>query len=116
MNGLPDIVATRRDGERSEIDIIVPLDSQWFDGHFPSHPILPGVVQVGWAVHFAALMHGVDAAVQTLEQIKFKRPIEPGARLVLHLKPSEDGGKLRYDYRDGDTSCSSGTLVFGMAA
>lgn len=116
MNGLPDVVTTRRDGGCSEVEIVVPADSAWFEGHFPSHPILPGVVQIGWAVHFAALMHDFDSAVRILEQIKFKRPIGPGACLVLRLEPSADRGKLRYDYRDGDASCSSGTLVFGTAA
>lgn len=111
MNGLPVIVATRHDAARSEVEIVVPADCRWFEGHFSAYPILPGVVHIGWAIHFAAELRGFNANIRTLEQVKFKRPILPDARLILHLAPSADGRKLRYDYRDADTSYSSGTLV-----
>jgi 3-hydroxymyristoyl/3-hydroxydecanoyl-(acyl carrier protein) dehydratase len=116
MNGLPVIVARRADGTHSELDLLVAADNPWFDGHFPGNPILPGVVQIGWAVHFACELHGFKPGLTALEQVKFKRPILPGARLTLHLKAGGDGRKLRYEYRDADASYSSGTLNFGGAA
>jgi 3-hydroxymyristoyl/3-hydroxydecanoyl-(acyl carrier protein) dehydratase len=116
MNGLPVIIARRRDGAHSELDLLVAADNPWFDGHFPGKPILPGVVQIGWALHFARELHGFDPAVPALEQIKFKRPILPGAQLTLHLMAGADGRKLRYEYRDATASYSSGTLKSGAAA
>ncbi|MGB9429025.1 MAG: thioester dehydrase [Gammaproteobacteria bacterium] len=116
MNSLPVIVARRHDAIHSELDIVVSADNPWFDGHFPGQPILPGVVQIGWAVHFACELHGFDAYVTTLEQIKFRRPILPGAQLTLHLMPEASTRKLRYEYRDAELRYSSGTLQFGTAA
>jgi 3-hydroxymyristoyl/3-hydroxydecanoyl-(acyl carrier protein) dehydratase len=113
VNALPEIVATRHESAWSETDIIVPIDCAWFAGHFPHRPILPGVVQIGWAVHFAAALHRRDAPVRALERIKFKRPVLPGARLVLGLTLGPGGHKLHYEYRDAHTSYSSGTLNFG---
>lgn len=115
MNGLPVVVAQRRDSAHSELDLVVAPDSPWFEGHFPNRPVLPGVVQIGWAVHFARELHDLKPTVAALEQIKFKRPIMPGTRLTLHLTPGQDGQKLRYEYRDAATSYSSGTLNFGAA-
>lgn len=115
MNGLPAIEAERRDGAGSELDIRVDAGNPWFEGHFPGQPILPGVVQIGWAVHFAAKLHGFTSGVTALEQIKFRRPILPGARLTLCLTPATDGLKLRYEYRDAEHSYSSGTLNYGTA-
>ncbi|HET7922451.1 MAG TPA: thioester dehydrase [Gammaproteobacteria bacterium] len=115
MNGLPAILAQRRDATYSELDIAVRADNPWFEGHFPGQPILPGVVQIGWAVHFACALHGSSPEVRTLEQIKFRRPILPGAELCLRLTPQPDTGKLRFEYRDAAGSFSSGTLVFGTA-
>ncbi|MGH8400145.1 MAG: 3-hydroxyacyl-ACP dehydratase FabZ family protein, partial [Gammaproteobacteria bacterium] len=100
----------------SELELGIEADNPWFEGHFPGQPILPGVVQIGWAVHFAHTLHGLGPEVANLEQIKFRRPIFPGTRLTLQLTPSADGQKLRYEYRDAEASYSSGTLDYGTAA
>jgi 3-hydroxyacyl-[acyl-carrier-protein] dehydratase len=115
MNGLPVILAQRVDAACSELELGIEAGNPWFEGHFPGQPILPGVVQIGWAVHFANALHGLGPAVANLEQIKFKRPIFPGTRLTLRLTPSADGKKLRYEYRDADSVYSSGTLDYGTA-
>ena len=116
MIGLPVITARRLDNAHSELDLLVAADNPWFEGHFPGQPILPGVVQIGWAVHFACELHGFKPGATALEQIKFKRPILPGAQMTLHLTRGKDGRKLRYEYRDAATIYSSGTLNFGAAA
>lgn len=113
MNGLPTIVGQRQDAERSELEILVEPRNPWFEGHFPQFAILPGVVQIGWAEHFARTLYGFNTGVSVLEQVKFKRPILPGARLTLVLKPDMPAQRLRYEYRDADTSYSTGTLNFG---
>lgn len=115
MNGLPTILRQRRDDTHSELDIRVEAANPWFEGHFPQFAILPGVVQIGWAEHFARSLYGFDAGVSALEQIKFKRPILPGAELTLVLTPNLATKKLRYEYRDADTSYSAGILNFGAA-
>jgi 3-hydroxymyristoyl/3-hydroxydecanoyl-(acyl carrier protein) dehydratase len=116
MNGLPTVLARRDEAGRIELDIEVPADNRWFEGHFPEFAILPGVVQIGWAAHFGHDLCGFEPDVLGMEQIKFKRPILPGARLVLSLKPEPEHLRLRYEYRDGEQSCSSGTLQFGTGA
>lgn len=113
MNGLPTIVSQRRDAERSELEILVEAGNPWFEGHFPQFPILPGVVQIGWAEHFAQTLYGFATGVSVVEQVKFKRPILPGTRLTLVLRPDMRAHKLRYEYRDADTTYSVGTLNFG---
>ncbi|HEX6550923.1 MAG TPA: thioester dehydrase [Gammaproteobacteria bacterium] len=115
MKGLPVVLARRRGDVRSELDLSIETGHPCFEGHFPGQPILPGVVQIGWAVHYAGKLYGLGPAVTTLEQIKFRRPILPGARLTLHLALTGDGRKLRYEYRDAERSYSSGVLDFGNA-
>lgn len=116
MKGLPQILA-RRDAEGcTELDLQVQHANPWFAGHFPETAILPGVVQVGWAAHFAHQVHGFGPDVLAMEQVKFRRPVLPGAQLTLLLKPDRAGGKLRYEYRDTDGAYSSGVLRFGKGA
>lgn len=115
MKHLPLILARRDTDGRTELDIEVQADNVWFEGHFPQFAILPGVVQIGWAAHFAHELHGLGPGVISMDQVKFKRPILPGARITLTLKPDVAAQKLRYEYQDAEQSCSSGTLQFGDA-
>jgi 3-hydroxymyristoyl/3-hydroxydecanoyl-(acyl carrier protein) dehydratase len=112
MTGLPEVIAQRHHKLHCEVDLLVTPDNPWFEGHFPNQPILPGVVQIGWAVHFAGEIYRISPSVNTLEQIKFKRPIFPNTKLTLHLTPDIERKKLNYDYRDADHLYSSGTLYY----
>jgi 3-hydroxymyristoyl/3-hydroxydecanoyl-(acyl carrier protein) dehydratase len=112
MNGLPKILARRDEAELIVLDIDVNRDNPWFAGHFPEMAVLPGVVQIGWAAHFGHALQGLGPGVNLLEQVKFKRPILPGARLTLTLKIDLTTRKLRYEYKDEEHSYSSGVLQF----
>ena len=116
MKGPPGILARREHDGRTELDLSVPADCPWFEGHFPEMPILPGVVQVGWAAHYAHTLFGLGPGVAALEQVKFKRPVGPGMRLTLTLKPDAARRRVHYEYREGDQPCSSGVLQFGEEA
>ena len=112
MKGLPTLLQRRDEAGRIELELEVPRDNRWFEGHFPEFAILPGVVQIGWAAHFSHTLCDQGPGISGMEHIKFKRPILPGARLVLTLRP--EAGKVRYEFREGDQSCSSGILLYGV--
>jgi 3-hydroxymyristoyl/3-hydroxydecanoyl-(acyl carrier protein) dehydratase len=115
VNGLPQVLARRDGSGPMELDIEVQAGNPWFEGHFPQFAILPGVVQIGWAVHYAHELYGLGPDVTSMDQIKFKRPILPGARITLTLKPDAAARKVRYEYKDAEHNYSSGTLQFGDA-
>ena len=112
MNGLPTLLARRDVAGRVELDLEVQPDNPWFAGHFPELAILPGVVQIGWAVHFGHTLCGLGPGVSLMEQVKFRRPIQPGARVTLSLKVDSTARTLRYEYKDAEHSYSSGSLHF----
>lgn len=114
MNGLPKVLAEHGDPGQTELDLLVQADNPWFQGHFPGRPILPGVVQIGWAVHYAGSVLGFTYGVPQLEQVKFRRPILPGTHLSLCLTSDPVTGKVRYQYRDKQHAYASGTLDFGI--
>lgn len=115
MKHLPQLLARRDLDGYSELDLAVQADNRWFEGHFPRFAILPGVVQIGWAAHFAHEMYGLGPGVLLMDQVKFKRPILPDARVTLTLKPDLAARKLRYEFKDAEFSYSSGTLQFEAA-
>jgi 3-hydroxymyristoyl/3-hydroxydecanoyl-(acyl carrier protein) dehydratase len=94
------------------ISFIVPHDLLYLEGHFPGKPILPGVVQIGWAIHYSREYLGCAGDFSRLEALKFQRVIQPGERIALNLKLDRSTNKLTFKYASGDTSHSGGRIVF----
>jgi acyl-CoA synthetase (AMP-forming)/AMP-acid ligase II/3-hydroxymyristoyl/3-hydroxydecanoyl-(acyl carrier protein) dehydratase len=112
---LPGILAVRTEPGRAEIDLAVSPDLFWFQGHFPEAPILPGVVQLDWALEFARRYLGLATPAARSFQVKYKTAIVPGLRLTLALRRSADGRRLAWDYHCGDVVCSTGSIALETA-
>ena len=92
----------------------VTINEPYFQGHFPGHPIMPGVLiieamaQVGGVL----LMGSVDdyeskvVYFMSLDNVKFRRPVRPGDQLRFELEMTQVRGmvcKMRGVARvDGD--------------
>lgn len=106
----PTIKEVRQIAEGVEIDIILPEDLFYFHGHFPGRPILPGVVQIDWAVRFAdRYLHTNIASTQNFK-VKFSSIIEPGRPVTFVLQQTTDKKRLDFEMRDNDSTLSSGSI------
>lgn len=83
-----------------------------FQGHFPGNPILPGVVQVDWAVRLGTEAFGDLGRFRAIEHLKFLDLIRPGETLELHLDFDPALGRLRFSYLAGAARKSSGVIRF----
>jgi len=92
------------------LSVDVPADLVYLQGHFPGQPVLPGVVQIHWAIEHAAKQFGALGTFKGIEALKFHRIIEPGTDLSLELEFS--GGKLRFAYSSGQGVHSQGRILF----
>lgn len=70
-------------------------DDPTFAGHFPAHPLLPGVFQVEMTRAAAEWVLNCSLAVREIKKAKFQRPIFPDEVVRLELKWSETGGTIR---------------------
>lgn len=67
----------------------VSINEEFFNGHFPGHPIMPGVLIVeGMAQCLGVLvMEGEEEGSKVpyfaaIENVKFKHPVRPGDQLI----------------------------------
>ncbi len=71
----------------------VSVNEPFFQGHFPNHPVMPGVLIIESMAQTAAVLVvetlGPDAAgrvvyFMSVEGAKFRRPVSPGDQLQVH--------------------------------
>lgn len=110
-NRLPQVLGrTSRGDDGCDIELLVQPELLWFGGHFPGTPILPGVVQIHWALHFARECLGMALPAARDFQVKFKATIVPGDRLVLALDRNSARGHLTFEFRRDGQVCSGGRV------
>lgn len=107
----PYVLGVEKTGDSVELKLNVPEDLIYFPGHFPSYPILPGVVQIAWAEHFGKLFFAIDRPFVTMEVIKFVKVIQPGAELKLMLNWKASPGKLYFNFSSESGTHSSGRMA-----
>lgn len=99
--------------------LVMPLsmavDHPAYAGHFPDHPILPGVVLLDAAWHALAAQQGLQAETGQLKSAKFLSPVRPGEALTLHADETPAGG-FRFDIRCDDRVVACGAVVFDPVA
>ena len=112
MADFPIILRREVSGDRAELDLALPPGLIYFDGHFDGLPVLPGVVQLHWAIRCARDCLPVGAAEPLSMQVKFRRLIRPESRLrlTLALASSQRGVQLSFLYDCEGERCSSGRL------
>ena len=84
-----------------------------FAGHFPEMAILPGVVQIDWAIRYAREYFHVAGKFSSLESVKFLALVLPGTRLQLTLAWDSNSGVLEFTYANSQRRFSAGRIVFG---
>ena len=107
---LPQIESVEASGENATYRIVAAPAIEHFRGHFPGFPILPGIVQLDWAVRLGRRhFQGLDDS-SSVENFKCQALVFPGARLTLELRRDESG--LHFRYFDAQRTYSSGKIVF----
>ena len=103
-------------GPTAQIDFVVPNDLEYFDGHFPGAPIVPGVVQIKWAIDGARRCLAVSESVARIEVLKFQQVMGPGVEVALALEYSAEAGKLYFSFKSDQGRLSSGRIVLSRPA
>ena len=81
----------------------VSINENFFQGHFPGHPVMPGVLIIESMAQTAAVLVvetlGPEAAgkvvyFMSIEGAKFRRPVVPGDQLRIHVAKDRNRGNV----------------------
>jgi 3-hydroxymyristoyl/3-hydroxydecanoyl-(acyl carrier protein) dehydratase len=98
-------------GERCAVRARVPPDLRYLEGHFPDHPIVPGIAQLLPLVDAQARAVWPDLPVtRTIKRLKFLEAIKPGD--VLTVSFVREPAKLRFEIHRSGVLCTLGTFGF----
>ena len=101
---------------------VMTVNEEFFNGHFPEHPIMPGVLQVEMMKQLAELSARPELAksadddiyISKLEKVKFRRPVTPGDRLRIETElvdEDETSRRFRTKVRIGADTASEAFMT-----
>jgi 3-hydroxymyristoyl/3-hydroxydecanoyl-(acyl carrier protein) dehydratase len=110
-SNLPRILTQLEDAPYHRLLLVITPELGWFRGHFPKNPVLPGVVQLHWAVIAATSLFGFQDVPVEIKRLKFKGIVTPPRMLELALsKPRQN--EVQFGYASLGQQHSEGRLVF----
>jgi len=93
---LVDRVTELEEGKRVVAIKNVTINEPFFPGHFPNHPVMPGVLIVEAMAQAAAVLSFKSMGVMPdenslvlfagIDNVRFKRPVTPGDQLVMEVE------------------------------
>ena len=79
----------------------VTMNEDFFRGHFPGHPIMPGVLQLEAIAQVAGIVlikQGENqnqlAYFMSAENVKWRKPVVPGDTLIIEVELTKVRGKI----------------------
>ena len=79
----------------------VSANEPFFQGHFPGHPVMPGVMQLEAMAQVAGILmlkpaenEGSLAYFMSAEAVKWRKPVLPGDVLVIEVEMTKMRGKI----------------------
>jgi len=113
------------DGDTKAVGVkSVSINEPFFQGHFPGHPVMPGVLQLEAMAQVASIVmmrktenSGQIGYFMSADEVKFRKPVFPGDTLFIHvemLKSRRNLGKASCRCLVNGEVVSEGVLLFGI--
>jgi acyl-coenzyme A synthetase/AMP-(fatty) acid ligase len=107
---MPEVREVRAGADGVELDLAIPADLAYLEGHFPGLPIVPGVVLIDWVIELAARHLALPVEVAQTFAAKFRRVIRPGELVTLSLRYEAARRQLDFAYRNDSQPLATGTI------
>lgn len=101
----------------------VSINESFFEGHFPGHPVMPGVLLIEAMAQTSAVLvtqtmgaqsEGKLVYFMSVNQARFRKPVTPGDSLTIMVKKIRNRGsvwKFKGEAKVGDTLMAEATFA-----
>jgi len=102
----------------------VTINERFFIGHFPKHPIMPGVLQLEAMKQLCELVArpalnpegGQDVYLKIASKVKFRRPVFPGDRVKVEVEPVPNAAEPTFKATCSTAGGATSEAVLTMGA
>lgn len=94
---------------------VIAPDHPALAGHFPGHPVVPGVVLLDQAVMAIGAALAQPLEIFQIGTVKFLSPVSPGERVTIRHE-TDARGTIHFTLGAGGRTVASGTLTPAAAA
>ncbi len=113
------------DGTKAVGQKAVTMNEPFFPGHFPGHPVMPGVLQVEAMAQVASILMckqresvaGKLGYFMSADKVKWRKPVVPGDTLIIEVELTKSRGKVGRASavcKVNDEIVSEGELMFAL--
>lgn len=112
-NLFPVVQVLQQSTNKVELQLDISPDIAYFEGHFPQAPVLAGVTQLHWVVHYCKQYFPQLLDVLSVEVLKFQIMIRPHDSLTLTLDLSASN-TTQFGYFKQGEKVASGRLKWAL--
>ncbi|MCL1861543.1 MAG: AMP-binding protein [Proteobacteria bacterium] len=109
---LPPVTVTARAAHEMALVLALRDCPHAFDGHFPQMAILPGVIQVDWALRLAQRYFPIEGRFSDLRRLRFQRILRPDDQVSLTLRFLPEKKEVHFAYTSAYGVHSQGRASF----
>lgn len=74
-----------KDENKVVVEFVIPLESDFYNGHFPEYKLLPAVAQIDLTTRFAKKYFDTPRYITHIKRAKFSNPIRPDTKIRLDM-------------------------------
>jgi len=107
----PEVLSTHQTDTGWMLQLRVPDDLAYLEGHFPQAPIVAGVCQLKWVIDYIEIHTGKPLVIEAMEAVKFHRPLLPRQLFAIDLSYDPLTRVWQYLVYATDKPFASGRLI-----
>jgi 3-hydroxymyristoyl/3-hydroxydecanoyl-(acyl carrier protein) dehydratase len=107
---MPEVREVRAAIGAVELDLAIPGNLAYLEGHFPGLPIVPGVVLIDWVIALAARHLPLRLEAAQTFVVKFRHVMRPGDLVTLSLRYAAGRRQLAFEYRNTAQPLATGMI------
>ena len=92
--------------------VTITEDNQWFVGHFPENPILPGIAQLQHVVELVSEKCDADLQLTRFSRVKFRKIIKPGDLPNIEVTATDKKNQYIFQIMSDNEDVCSGRMSF----